>query len=77
MAVSLIGGDPGVPMSHSWKDEFGSFNLETFQIPNALRELGSSLYFIYFLYKLIYFFFSYTYFFSFFLFLSSFFICSP
>jgi hypothetical protein len=70
MAVSLVGGDPGVPMSHSWKDEFGSFNLETFQIPNALRELGSSLYFIYFFYKLIYFF-------SFFLFLSSFFICSP
>jgi hypothetical protein len=68
--VSLVGGDPGVPMSHSWKDEFGSFNLETFQIPNALRELGSSLYFIYFFYKLIYFF-------SFFLFLSSFFICSP
>jgi hypothetical protein len=49
-------GSPCYRIAHGWKDEFGSFNLETFEIPNAFREGGSSLYlFICLLYILIFF----------------------
>jgi hypothetical protein len=73
-------GSPLYRIAHGWKNEFGSFNLETLKFLMHFRELGSSLHFIFISYILIYFF-LYHFFFlytHFFLFLSfSFLICSP
>jgi hypothetical protein len=69
-------GSPRYRIAHGWKNEFGSFNLESLKFLMHFRELGSSLYFIFISYILIYifsfliFFFLYTHFF---LFLSFFF----
>jgi hypothetical protein len=69
-------------IAHGWKNEIGSFNLETLKFLMEFREPRSSLYFIYththiffFSYTYIFFLFS-LYSFSFFLYFS-FFICSP
>jgi hypothetical protein len=77
-------GSPRYRIAHGWKNEFGSFNLETLKFLMHFRESGSSLYFISISYILIFFFFfSYIYFFFILIFLflsfsfSSFFICSP
>jgi hypothetical protein len=81
-------GSPCYQIAHGWKNEFGSFNLETLKFPMHFREPRSSLYFIFIIHTHIYFvllFFLYIYIFSFFiliflfLFLSffHFLICSP
>jgi hypothetical protein len=63
-------GGPRYRIAHGWKDEFGSFNLETLKFLMHFREPGSSFYF----YKYSYFFFfSYIYFFLFFFILTFFF----
>jgi hypothetical protein len=40
-------GSPRYWIAHGWKNEFGSFNLETLKFLMHFRESGSSLYFIY------------------------------
>jgi hypothetical protein len=39
-------GNTRYRIAHGWKDEFGSFNLETLKFLMHFREPGSSLYFI-------------------------------
>jgi hypothetical protein len=51
-------GSPRYQIAHGWKDEFGSFNIETLKFLMHFREPGSSLYFIFISYILIFFFFS-------------------
>jgi hypothetical protein len=67
-------GSPRYWIAHGWKDEFGSFNLETLKFQMHFREPRSSLYFIFISYILIFFsfliFFLYTLFFFLFFFLS-------
>jgi hypothetical protein len=58
-------GSPRYWIAHGWKNEFGSFNLETLKFLMHFREPGSSLYFI--LHILIFLLFSYTYIFFLFL----------
>jgi hypothetical protein len=78
-------GSPRYRIAHGWKDEFGSFNLETLKFLMHFREPGSSLCFIFISYILIFFSFLiflslYSLSFCLFLFLSfffSFFVCSP
>jgi hypothetical protein len=71
-------GRPRHRIAHGWKDEFGSFNLETLKFLMHFKEAGSSLYFIFISYILIFFsfliFFLYTHFF---LFLSHIFLFAP
>jgi hypothetical protein len=74
-------GSPRYRITHGWKNEFGSFNLETMKFLMHFRESRSSLYFIFththfilFLHILIFFYFSHTHiFFLFFFFLLPFF----
>jgi hypothetical protein len=61
-------------IAHGWKNEIGSFNLETLKFLMEFREPRSSLYFIYththiffFSYTYIFFFFLYTHFHFFFI----------
>jgi hypothetical protein len=65
-------GSPRYRIAHGWKNEYGSFNLETLKFLMHFREPWSSLFYFYtyshFSLFLIYFFsFSYTHFFFFFL----------
>jgi hypothetical protein len=61
-------GSPRYWIAHVWKNEYGSFNLETLKFLMHFREPGSSLYFISISYILIYiFFFSHFFLLSFFL----------
>jgi hypothetical protein len=71
-------------IAHGWKDEFGSFNLETLKFLTHFRELERWVWIFYFyiIHTHIYFFFLFSFFFlytHFFLFPSFFlfFICSP
>jgi hypothetical protein len=69
-------GSPRYRIAHGWKDEFGSFNLETLKFLMHFRDPGISLYFIFYI-TYIYFFFSHIYIYiflytHFFLFLSFF-----
>jgi hypothetical protein len=50
-------GSPRYRIAHGWKNEYGSFNLETLKFLMHFRELGNSFYFIFISYILIYFFF--------------------
>jgi hypothetical protein len=62
-------GSPCYRIAHGWKNEFGSFNLETLLFLMHFREPGSSLYFI-FTHTRFFLFFSYIYIFSLYLFFS-------
>jgi hypothetical protein len=72
-------GSPRYQITHGWKNEFGSFKLETLKFLMHFREPG--VHFILFLHILTFFSFSHTYIFFLFFFLLSFssyfFICSP
>jgi hypothetical protein len=74
-------GSPRYQIAHGWKNEFGSFNLETLKFLMHFREPVSSLYFIFththiFIYLFIFSFLIYIYIYSFSVY-SSFYICSP
>jgi hypothetical protein len=63
-------GSPRYQIAHGWKDEFGSFNLETLKFLMHFRELGSSLnLFLYHTYSYVFSFLNFSLY-SFFLFLS-------
>jgi hypothetical protein len=69
--IPMHKGSPRYRIAHGWKNEFGSFNLETLKFLMHFTEPGSSLYFIFT--HTHFFSFSHIYFFLFFFILNFFF----
>jgi hypothetical protein len=84
--IPMNKGSPRYWIAHVWKDEFGSFNLETLKLLMHFREPGSSLFISYiliffsFLFLIhifsLFLFFSFSFLLFSFSFSSKFFICS-
>jgi hypothetical protein len=70
-------GSPCYQIAHGWKNEFGSLNLETLKFLMHVRELGTSLYFIFISYIFIYLFSHFFFIITFFFFFLIIFLFSP